>query len=227
MSQNVLRMPRLSDSMSEATIVAWLKQPGETFLRGEGLVEVETDKATVVYEAEADGSLGEILVPEGGTAALGEPIARLGGTDGDGVSPEATVGAPARTTEAVQPVATSPVMVRTQPARGQRARATPVARRTAVQLGVSLHGLTGTGPGGRIRKQDVLRAGSAPPRAETSDLKGPTTRGRVVDDRRDDRPAHGAVPVRDPVVRRRHGGGHVDDRGSPKEPATSWRTFRR
>ena len=175
MSQNVLRMPRLSDSMSEATIVAWLKQPGETFVRGEGLVEVETDKATVVYEAEADGSLGEILVPEGGTAALGEPIARLGGAAGDGVSPEATGAAPARTTATVQPVATSPVTVRTQSARGQRARATPVARRTAVQLGVSLHGLTGTGPGGRIRKQDVLHAGSAPPRAETSDLKGRTT----------------------------------------------------
>src|SRR5438552_224436 len=76
-------MPRLSDSMSEATIVAWLKQPGETFHRGEPLVEVETDKATVVYEAEADGLLAEILVSEGVSAALGEPIARLGGKAGD------------------------------------------------------------------------------------------------------------------------------------------------
>ena len=66
MSQNLLRMPRLSDSMSEATIVAWLKQPGELFLRGQPLLEVETDKATVEYEAEADGMLAEILVPEGG-----------------------------------------------------------------------------------------------------------------------------------------------------------------
>jgi len=83
MSQGVLRMPRLSDSMSEATIVSWLKQPGEPFLRGEPLLEVETDKATVVYEAEEDGLLAEILVSEGGTATLGEPIARLGGADGD------------------------------------------------------------------------------------------------------------------------------------------------
>jgi pyruvate/2-oxoglutarate dehydrogenase complex dihydrolipoamide acyltransferase (E2) component len=81
-SSGVVRMPRLSDSMSEATVVAWLKQPGEGFSRGEPLVEVETDKATVVYEAEADGVLGEILVPEGGTAALGEPIARLQGAGG-------------------------------------------------------------------------------------------------------------------------------------------------
>ena len=60
MSENVLRMPRLSDSMTEATIVGWLKRPGEAFLRGEPLVEVETDKATVVYEAEADGLLVEV-----------------------------------------------------------------------------------------------------------------------------------------------------------------------
>ena len=175
MSQSVLRMPRLSDSMSEATIVAWLKQPGESFLRGEPLVEVETDKATVVYEAEADGSLGEILVPEGGTAALGEPIARLGGAGGDDVSSAAMGDGPRREMETVQAVAGSSTTVLARPTVGQRARATPVARRTAAQLGVSLDGLTGTGLGGRIRQQDVLRVGSAPPRADTSDLKGSTT----------------------------------------------------
>jgi pyruvate/2-oxoglutarate/acetoin dehydrogenase E1 component len=98
-SQNVLRMPRLSDSMSEATIVGWLKQPGEAFLRGEPLVEVETDKATVIYEAEADGLLAEILVPEGGVAALGEPIARLGGIDGDEGPRAPADAAPAATIE--------------------------------------------------------------------------------------------------------------------------------
>jgi acetoin:2,6-dichlorophenolindophenol oxidoreductase subunit beta len=76
---NVLLMPKLSDSMSEAVIVAWLKRPGDEFVRGEPLVEVETDKATVVYEAESDGMLAEILVDEGNAAALGAPIARLGG----------------------------------------------------------------------------------------------------------------------------------------------------
>ena len=82
MSQDVLRMPRLSDSMSEATIVRWLKQPGEAFVRGEPLVEVETDKATVDYEAEADGLLGRDPRARRRVAALGEPIARLGGSDG-------------------------------------------------------------------------------------------------------------------------------------------------
>jgi pyruvate/2-oxoglutarate/acetoin dehydrogenase E1 component len=76
-------MPRLSDSMEEATILAWLKRPGENVARGEPLVEVETDKATMVYEAETEGVLDEIVVDEGATAALGAVIARIRvGADG-------------------------------------------------------------------------------------------------------------------------------------------------
>ena len=59
-----LTMPKLSDSMADAVIVRWLKAPGDAFARGEGLIEVETDKATVVYEAESDGMLDSILAPE-------------------------------------------------------------------------------------------------------------------------------------------------------------------
>ena len=70
-------MPRLSDSMEEATVQTWLKQPGDRVSRGEPLVEVETDKATVVYESELDGVLEEIVVGEGQTAELGALIARL------------------------------------------------------------------------------------------------------------------------------------------------------
>ena len=70
-------MPKLSDSMEEATVLAWLKQPGEEVKRGEPLVEVETDKATVVYEAETNGVLEEVLVKAGEAAQLGAPIARL------------------------------------------------------------------------------------------------------------------------------------------------------
>ena len=69
-------MPKLSDSMADAVIVRWLKSPGEAFTRGEALLEVETDKATVVYEAETDGTLDDILVPEGGTAAVGRRRSR-------------------------------------------------------------------------------------------------------------------------------------------------------
>ena len=176
MSANVVRMPRLSDSMTEATVVAWLKQPGEAFSRGEPLVEVETDKATVVYEAEADGVLGEILVAEGGTASLGEPIARLEGGNGDGAT-EASL-APPQAVVAATPAAAAPAAI-TRPDRTERVRATPVARRTAAELGVRLHSLLGTGPGGRIRKLDVLRAESgaaaASARAGSLDAKGVTT----------------------------------------------------
>ncbi len=72
-----LTMPKLSDSMADAVILRWLKSAGEAFARGEGLIEVETDKATVIYEAEWDGTLDSILVPEGATVAVGEPIATL------------------------------------------------------------------------------------------------------------------------------------------------------
>lgn len=176
MIADVVRMPRLSDSMTEATVVAWLKQPGEAFSRGEPLVEVETDKATVVYEAEADGVLREILVAEGGTASLGEPIARLEGGNGDGTTESSP---PQRQTVAAAEAVTAAPAAITRSERTERVRATPVARRTAAQLGVRLHSLHGTGPGGRIRKLDVLRAESGAAgmsaRAGSVDVRGVTT----------------------------------------------------
>jgi pyruvate dehydrogenase E2 component (dihydrolipoamide acetyltransferase) len=178
-TSNVVRMPRLSDSMSEATIVGWLKQLGEPFVRGEPLVEVETDKATIVYEAEADGILAEILVPEGGTAEIGEPIARLGGVDPGPTEAEALPQEvrQARVSQTVQTMeVAAPTVVTASGVDGKRARATPVARRTASQLGVSLYRLTGTGPGGRIRKLDVLMAAGSAGASSTDDLKGATTR---------------------------------------------------
>jgi pyruvate dehydrogenase E2 component (dihydrolipoamide acetyltransferase) len=149
-------MPKLSDSMADAVILRWLKSAGETFARGEGLIEVETDKATVVYEAEWDGTLDAILVPEGATVAVGEPIATL--ANGDGAAPREPRPAP----PPQQAAPSAPPATRARPAAGASAPgrpvATPVARRTAVELGVSLHGLTGTGPGGRITVDDVTRA---------------------------------------------------------------------
>ena len=139
-----LTMPKLSDSMADAVIVRWLKAPGDAFARGDALIEVETDKATVVYEAEADGTLGSILVPEGGTAAIGEPIATLG----NGAAPAAPATA-------------------ATPVESDRPNATPVARRTAVQLGVSRPGLAGSGPGGRITRSDgESAAGTTAPRED-------------------------------------------------------------
>jgi pyruvate/2-oxoglutarate/acetoin dehydrogenase E1 component len=88
-------MPRLSDSMEEATVLSWLKRPGEAVRRGEALVEIETDKATAVYEAESDGVLEEIIAVEGETVALGAVIARLRTGDGHGAKASPVPAAPA------------------------------------------------------------------------------------------------------------------------------------
>jgi len=162
-----LTMPKLSDSMADAVIIRWLKAAGEDFARGEGLIEVETDKATVVYEAEWDGTLDAILVPEGATVAVGEPIATL--ANGDGAAPREAVPSPPTAERATPP---HPEHATPETRAPGRAVATPVARRTAVELGISLHGITGTGPGGRITVEDVQRAaaedGTTPaPPAET------------------------------------------------------------
>ena len=158
MPPSELTMPKLSDSMADAVILRWLKSAGEDFTRGEGLIEVETDKATVIYEAEWDGKLDSILVPEGATVAVGEPIATL--ANGDGAVRADTPPAPAEPESAAAPptVPAADVRASADDSGPGRPVATPVARRTAVELGVSLHGLTGTGPGGRITVDDVTRA---------------------------------------------------------------------
>ena len=166
-----LTMPKLSDSMADAVIVRWLKSAGEAFERGEGLIEVETDKATVIYEAEWDGTLDSILVPEGATVAVGDPIATLANGDG-AASSAARLPSPSQPESETAPRTAGATDIAAPPASdgsgAPRPIATPVARRTAVELGVSLHGLAGTGPGGRITVDDVTSAAEAEVRAGTS-----------------------------------------------------------
>ena len=99
-------MPKLSDSNEESVVLRWLKAEGESFVRGEPLLEVETDKATVVYEAESDGVLESILVGEGGAAHPGEPIATLA----DGAAAAAAPAAQARAPRTTAPAATASTM---------------------------------------------------------------------------------------------------------------------
>jgi pyruvate dehydrogenase E2 component (dihydrolipoamide acetyltransferase) len=154
-----LTMPKLSDSEADIVIVRWLKAPGDGFRRGEALMEVETDKATVVFEAEADGTLEAILVSEGQSAAVGQPIAKLAGAGAAVIVEPAPVGGATNgSTEA-----------------GARPNATPVARRTAVELGLSLHDVAGTGPGGRITSGDVQRAAATAPSRPGGDARGEVT----------------------------------------------------
>src|SRR4051812_49293053 len=91
-----ITMPRLSDSMEEGTILKWLVDKGGEVKKGEPLVEIETDKANMTYDADSDGTLIEVLAKEGDTLAVGAAIARIGdaseadgeGSDGDGAKGE-------------------------------------------------------------------------------------------------------------------------------------------
>ncbi len=138
-----ITMPRLSDSMEEGVVARWLVQVGSAVERGQPIAEIDTDKATMELEAEASGTVVEILVAEGESAPIGAPLARLG-------RPEET---PA---SALSPAAAE---------EGGRPRArpgvSPVARRLAAELGVDLASVTGSGPGGLITREDVQRAAGA------------------------------------------------------------------
>ncbi len=165
-------MPRLSDSMEEGTVLGWMKSVGDEVALGDELVEIETDKANMVYESDVAGTLIEILADEGATLPIGETIARIGdpadvtaeppsGNEAPaGPEPEAT---PAPATPATPAPAAEPADLGDADADGGRIKASPLARRMAREQGVDLTTLTGSGPGGRIVKADVERAEAAPP----------------------------------------------------------------
>ena len=161
-------MPRLSDSMEEGTILTWLKQVGDEIAVGDELVEIETDKANMAYEADVGGTLQEILAQEGETLPIGTPIARIGENGAsardEGARPAGPAAAgdppsPATTQETVPPT-TSPTGDSDE-ADGDRIKASPLARRLAKEKGLELASLHGSGPGGRIVKSDVEGAGPA------------------------------------------------------------------
>ncbi len=162
-----LVMPRLSDTMEEGTILRWLKSDGDQVARGEELVEIETDKATMTYESDQEGVL-EILAPEGSTLAVGEPIARVG-AGGAAQSPPARVAAPEEqpAQPSSQPLSATAPAAPAEPGEGERVKASPLARRIARESGIDLHALHGSGPGGRIVKADVI-SGDQPGAAEPS-----------------------------------------------------------
>jgi pyruvate dehydrogenase E2 component (dihydrolipoamide acetyltransferase) len=139
-------MPRLSDSMEEGTILKWLVEEGGEVKRGEALVEIETDKANMTYDADGDGTLVEVVAKEGATLPVGEVIARIGAADEqeqereqereqeDEPDSEGNGGDP------------------------ERVKASPVARRIAKERGVEIAELSGSGPGGRVVKSDIEAA---------------------------------------------------------------------
>lgn len=179
-----LTMPRLSDSMQEGTILSWLKGDGDYVETGDELLEIETDKATMTYVAEASGFL-QIIAREGESLDVGAPIARLASSAQ--AAPE-----PAPVESGPEPVERPPASI--EPPRASvgepgsdngsatttTVKATPLARRAAAAHGVALADVTGTGPLGRVTRADVLaKAGiGAEPRAVPAPAftHGPTSR---------------------------------------------------
>jgi pyruvate dehydrogenase E2 component (dihydrolipoamide acetyltransferase) len=162
-----LKMPALSPTMEEGTLAKWLVKEGDAVKSGDLLAEIETDKATMEFEAVDEGTIAKILVAEGSDGVkVGTPIALMAG-DGESVSapspkPDAT---PVATKDEPKPEA-APGGGETPPAppkpvaapkadTGERIKASPLARRLAEAQGIDLSKLTGSGPGGRIVRADL------------------------------------------------------------------------
>ena len=169
-----LKMPALSPTMEEGTLAKWLVKEGDTVSSGDLLAEIETDKATMEFEAVDEGVVAQILVPEGTDGVkVGTVIALIQGED-DAAAPAKPAAAPAPPPPAAEPVKAeapatpsvpAPKPVAAAASSGNRVKASPLARRVAAELGVDLSTVTGTGPNGRIVKADLENAatGTAKP----------------------------------------------------------------
>ena len=160
---NQITMPKLSDTMLEGTLIKWHKKAGDKISVGDVIADVETDKATMEMEAFDDGVITDILIPEGGVVKVGQPIANLEGGKKSAAKSSATA-APA----ASAPAATVSAPSKPKPtatADGSRIKASPLAKKIALERGVDLSGVQGTGPGGRIVAADVPATASAQARS--------------------------------------------------------------
>jgi len=197
-----LKMPALSPTMEEGTLAKWLVKEGDDVKSGDILAEIETDKATMEFEAVDEGKIAKILVPEGTDGVkVGAPIAILAG-EGEDVSAAAAPKADTAPVEAPKPAVPAPKADETpkglpaqaavetpaappQPAappraEGDRVKASPLARRLAEAQGVDLNALQGSGPGGRIVRADVDAAVGKAPAAAPAGAAAPAIGGHAV-----------------------------------------------
>ena len=166
----LIDMPKLSDTMTVGTLVRWLKNEGDAVANGDMIAEIETDKATMEVECFDEGILIKHYCSEGDEVAVADPIAAIGEAGEE--APAATSSAPAAA--APEPVAAveapaaapAPVAAPAAPApvaapaasTGARIKASPLAKKIAAEKGIDLATIQGSGPGGRILKEDVLNA---------------------------------------------------------------------
>jgi len=172
-----LKMPALSPTMEEGTLAKWLVKEGDEVKSGDILAEIETDKATMEFEAVDEGTVARILVPEGSEGVkVGAPIAILAGEGEDSAAaasaaPKADTAppippkAPPRPQAAVETPAAPPQPAALPRSDGERIKASPLARRLAEAQGIDLSTLQGSGPGGRIVRADVDAAAGRGPAA--------------------------------------------------------------
>jgi len=151
----IVRMPKLGTTMTEGTIIRWLKKEGEEVKQGEPLLEIETDKVNLEEEAPASGILRKILVPEGAVVEVGKEIAVIGSAD----EPLPEIGGPEIGGEEKESEGASAGIKEQKAPESEipgKVKASPAAKRVAREHGVDLKMVTPTGPGGRIVEKDVL-----------------------------------------------------------------------
>ncbi|MEL6234099.1 MAG: 2-oxoglutarate dehydrogenase complex dihydrolipoyllysine-residue succinyltransferase [Pseudomonadota bacterium] len=161
-------VPSLGESVTEATVSSWFKQPGDAVAQDEMLCELETDKVSVEVPAPAAGTLGEILVAEGGTVEAGGVLARM--TTGAGAAPAAKPAAQPATQPASAPAAA------TAPAAKGDVEDAPSAKKLMAEKGLSPDQVAGSGRDGRIMKEDVLGAVAAIAQPAAAEAKAPAAR---------------------------------------------------
>src|SRR5690606_21156212 len=175
-------MPQMGFDMQEGKLVRWLKKVGDRIERNEPIAEIETDKAVMEIEAFEGGVITQLLVEEGATVPVGEPIAVIDTGDGEGHVPDAVQEAAGETPPGAAPAQAASAVAETAapeappsgdaaaraadgpsaaPVPGERIKASPLARRLAREMHIDLRQLKGSGPGGRIVKADVEAAAAA------------------------------------------------------------------
>jgi pyruvate dehydrogenase E2 component (dihydrolipoamide acetyltransferase) len=150
-----LKMPALSPTMEEGTLAKWMIKVGDTVKSGDLMAEIETDKATMEFEAVDEGVVTEILIAEGSEGVkVGTVIARIAG-EGEDAKPAPKAAPVAAAAAPVAKVEAPAIVPMAKAASGDRIIASPLAKRLAAAQGIDLAGVKGSGPGGRIVKADL------------------------------------------------------------------------
>lgn len=200
-----IEMPKLSDTMTEGTLLRWIKKVGDSVEVGDVIAEVETDKATMEMEAFDEGTLAEVYVEEGQKVEVGQKLAILTGEGEETPKPQngsKKVGAdkkeketaaepPEKKASVKEPVHSAAEVTPESPKQSapsaetsqSRPKASPLARKVAAELGVELRQVSGSGPGGRIVRSDVLSVAKTEPKTPERPKTAPKPEALQTDQR--------------------------------------------